>query len=461
VVAGVAAAALAIPAAAGAHPAYVDQDTTEPEDPQCALPANPCDTIAEGIVQAEPGLPVIVDDSPAPYEENVTIGSGRTLVAVDFDNFSEGPTAIDGQAQAAVTVPAGEFAVVSGFHLHGDASAVLIQGSAAITNNTFDDPQAPTNGDVEVVGPGPTSIVANEFSGADALAPNTAVSVAGAAATTSLSRNLVSGYATGVDVASTTGSVALNGDVIFDNPGTGLDLVDEDAELTNLTLWDNGTDISNTDSHLTLDSSIVQDQIEITGTATCTIAFSRGPATGSGCDGFVTDVDPGFEDPDTGDFHLVAASPMIDAGNPAPPTALRDFDGDIRPLDGDGDGACPVERDIGADEFAGAFIDCSPPATPALGPMPLDATAPETLIERGPRKKTKSKSARLAFSSSEPESTFECRLDGGKFEACASPVEAKVRRGKHRFEARAQDAAGNVDASPAIWNWTVKTRKKK
>jgi hypothetical protein len=60
------------------------------------------------------------------------------------------------------------------------------------------------------------------------------------------------------------------------------------------------------------------------------------------------EADPGFVDPYTGDFHLNIDSPAVDAGSglDAPE---NDFDGDLRPQDGDGEGAPQV--DIGADEF--------------------------------------------------------------------------------------------------------------
>lgn len=99
-------------------------------------------------------------------------------------------------------------------------------------------------------------------------------------------------------------------------------------------------------------------------------------------------------------------------------------------------------------------------ATPAEHSWVLDATAPNTTITSGPSGTVSSTSATFAFSSSESGSTFECRLDGGAFAACSSPRTIEnLSRGKHTFEVRAVDRAGNTDASPATRSWTVKTTK--
>ena len=51
---------------------------------------------------------------------------------------------------------------------------------------------------------------------------------------------------------------------------------------------------------------------------------------------------------------------------------------------------------------------------------------------------------------------FECRLDGGAWSACESPaIYNGLSAGSHTFEVRAVDEAGNVDATPASYTWTV------
>ena len=52
--------------------------------------------------------------------------------------------------------------------------------------------------------------------------------------------------------------------------------------------------------------------------------------------------------------------------------------------------------------------------------------------------------------------SFECSLDGGGFGPCVSPVSySSLVAGPHHFEVRATDLAGNVDPTPATWDWVI------
>lgn len=94
----------------------------------------------------------------------------------------------------------------------------------------------------------------------------------------------------------------------------------------------------------------------------------------------------------------------------------------------------------------------------------LQGPCADTTIITGPkdRIKTKKKKVRVSFgfSSNVPSATFECRLDDGPFEPCASPDRERVRKGKHSFAVRAVSPGGVADASPATDDWKVKRKRK-
>jgi CSLREA domain-containing protein len=88
--------------------------------------------------------------------------------------------------------------------------------------------------------------------------------------------------------------------------------------------------------------------------------------------------------------------------------------------------------------------------------LELDMTAPDTTIMLAPPATTVSSEATFTFSANEPFSTFECSLNGETFAACTSPlVLIDLEIAPHSFAVRAIDATGNIDASPAVHNWTV------
>jgi DNA-binding beta-propeller fold protein YncE len=119
------------------------------------------------------------------------------------------------------------------------------------------------------------------------------------------------------------------------------------------------------------------------------------------------------------------------------------------------------------DDDAIVRFDREVPASPQPPPphgQPADKVPPDTAITRGPKKKvkTKKKKKKVSFEfSSEAGASFECALDDGAFEPCTSPLKAKVRKGKHSFQVRAKDTAGNTDPSPAETSFKVKRKKRK
>jgi hypothetical protein len=160
---------------------------------------------------------------------------------------------------------------------------------------------------------------------------------------------------------------------------------------------------------------------------------------------------------------LPESSPAVDQGS-SPDAA--DQRGLLRPVNHsapDSTAAGANCADIGAFELQLAGGGAGPPCEPP------DTNAPETQITKGPKDKLKlkkgKKKAKATFeftgTDARAVASFQCSLDGGPFEPCASPDTEKVKKGKHEFEVRAVDAAGNVDPTPASDDWKVKRKKKK
>jgi hypothetical protein len=84
---------------------------------------------------------------------------------------------------------------------------------------------------------------------------------------------------------------------------------------------------------------------------------------------------------------------------------------------------------------------------------------PQTTITDGPKKKSTKRRVKISFESTEPRSSFKCKLDKRDFEACDSPFKARVKPGKHRFTVFAIDADGNEDQSPAEIKFKVKRKR--
>jgi large repetitive protein len=88
----------------------------------------------------------------------------------------------------------------------------------------------------------------------------------------------------------------------------------------------------------------------------------------------------------------------------------------------------------------------------------VDTAAPETTIGDRPPDPSDEATATFEFSANEAGSRFECRLDQHDFAGCETgKAYADLTDGRHRFEVRAIDRAGNVDGSPAAHEWTVET----
>ncbi len=95
-------------------------------------------------------------------------------------------------------------------------------------------------------------------------------------------------------------------------------------------------------------------------------------------------------------------------------------------------------------------------ATPAVAQWTVRAGPPDTTLDISPDAATAASTARFAFSSNKPNSTFEASVDGGAFAAAQSPLDLTgLAVGTHHFSVRAIDEMGQVDASPATFTWVV------
>lgn len=86
-----------------------------------------------------------------------------------------------------------------------------------------------------------------------------------------------------------------------------------------------------------------------------------------------------------------------------------------------------------------------------------DKTPPETAIVSRPPDPSGSPVASFTYSSNEPGSSFQCKLDGGNFNSCpaAGVTYSGLTEGAHTFQVRATDAFNNTDPSPAGYSFTV------
>ena len=85
-----------------------------------------------------------------------------------------------------------------------------------------------------------------------------------------------------------------------------------------------------------------------------------------------------------------------------------------------------------------------------------DLLPPDTAITTGPTGTVANGTASFSFSSTEANSTFECRIDSGAWLDCDSPhAYAGLLDGVHTFSVRATDESGNTDLTPAQRRWTV------
>ena len=86
-----------------------------------------------------------------------------------------------------------------------------------------------------------------------------------------------------------------------------------------------------------------------------------------------------------------------------------------------------------------------------------DTTPPNTMIHGGPKGTTRARQASFHLMSTEAGSKFQCKLDRGPWRACGARKSFRgLKKGPHTLLARAIDAAGNRDGTPAKRTWRIR-----
>ncbi|MDZ4346955.1 MAG: cell envelope biogenesis protein OmpA, partial [Candidatus Binatia bacterium] len=118
---------------------------------------------------------------------------------------------------------------------------------------------------------------------------------------------------------------------------------------------------------------------------------------------------------------------------------------------------------VGAHNFqVRATVNGITDPSPASFDWTVDTKAPNTAITSFPPALTNNPVATFTFTSTETGGGFQCSLDGGAFADCSGGqfVSGALADGKHTFQVKAFDAAGNVDKSAAkARSWTVDTTR--
>jgi subtilisin family serine protease len=93
----------------------------------------------------------------------------------------------------------------------------------------------------------------------------------------------------------------------------------------------------------------------------------------------------------------------------------------------------------------------------------VDATAPQTFISSHPRKFIRASKRGivgvLRFRSNESNVVLACKIDRGLWHFCRTRIKRRFKPGRHTITVKAQDEAGNVDPTPAVYRFVVRRRR--
>lgn len=158
-----------------------------------------------------------------------------------------------------------------------------------------------------------------------------------------------------------------------------------------------------------------------------------------------------------GNWNVVYPSP-ISSGTIVAATQTSLVDGTAYPKQADGTSelvfsVTTAEPESGGDvgQVGGGDAGAGVPQLPGD-----DTTLPQTTILKGPKKISSEMGATFEFTSNEPGSQFQCKLDRRPVTRCRSPrTFRRLRPGNHEFKAWAIDIAGNKDKSPVKYKFRV------
>jgi hypothetical protein len=224
--------------------------------------------------------------------------------------------------------------------------------------------------------------------------------------------------------------------------------------------------------------STFQCKVDSASYAACSSPKTVGPLADGSHTFYVLATDPaGNTDPTpaSGTFTVDVAAPQttIDSGpsgptNDATPTfsfsSSEPGSFECR-IDSGSYGACSSPNTItsladGSHTFDVRAIDVYGLAdpTPASRTFTVDTVPPDTTIGGGPTGASNDPTPTFSFTSSQPGSSFECKVDSGSYAACSSPnTTAYLADGPHTFSVLATAPAGNPDPTPATRSFTVRT----
>ncbi|HKH22434.1 MAG TPA: Ig-like domain-containing protein [Solirubrobacterales bacterium] len=183
-------------------------------------------------------------------------------------------------------------------------------------------------------------------------------------------------------------------------------------------------------------------------TATRTFQVDTTPPSvsiGSGPSGPTNDPTPTFSFSATDAHGPIAFQCSMDAGAPA-----------FGACSGPGTDTPPGPLADGAYIFRVRATDVVSNSATATRSFSVKTAAPDTVITKAPKKKTRKRRPPFAFTSNEVGVSFRCQLDRGARVPCSSPFRPRrLKLGKHSFSVQAVDSLGNADATPATKKFKV------